>query len=226
MTGAEKSDDDRALAGEYVLGVLPPEEARAASARIATDPEFAALVAEWRADLATLADEVEPVAPPARVWRATERRLFGRARRRWWAWAAPVALAAALAAAVVFWPSFAPRAPVPPAAPAYRAELVAQDGDLRLAAAYDAEAGTLFVAREGAAAPDGRALELWIIAGDDAPVSLGVLPDDPATVVVVAPELRAALDGAVLAVSDEPAGGSPTGQPTGAVLATGALTEA
>ncbi len=226
MTGTDKSDDDRALAGEYVLGVLPPEEARAVSARLATDPDFAALVASWQDDLAGLADEIAPVDPPARVLRATERRLFGARRRRWWGWAAPIALAAALAAAVLVWPGFDPRGPVPPEAPAYRAELVSQDGDLRLAAAYDAGAGTLFVAREGGVVPAGRALELWIIAGDDAPVSLGVLPDSPAMVVAVAPDLRTALDGAVLAVSDEPAGGSPTGQPTGAVLATGALTEA
>jgi len=36
-------------------------------------------------------------------------------------------------------------------------------------------------------------------------------------------EILAAPNGAVLAVSDEPAGGSPTGTPTGAVLAVGAV---
>ena len=36
--------------------------------------------------------------------------------------------------------------------------------------------------------------------------------------------LRAALEGAVLAISDEPTGGSPTGAPTGDVLALGEIT--
>lgn len=226
MTGTDHSDDDRALAGEYVLGVLPPDEARAAAARVAADPDFAALVAAWQADLAALADEVDPVTPPARVWRATERRLFGPPRRRWFLWAAPVALAAALAAAVLLSPDLFPRGPEPPLAPAYRAEIASETGTLSLAAAYDADTGALYVEREQGAAAPGRALQLWIIAGDDAPVSLGVLPEDPVIAVEIAPDLRADLAGATLAVSDEPEGGSPTGQPTGAVLAVGTLTEA
>ncbi len=65
---------------------------------------------------------------------------------------------------------------------------------------------------------------MWLIAGDDAPVSLGVLPDGPVRL-AIAPDLRPRLAGATLAISDEPPGGSPTGQPSGAVLATGPLTE-
>ena len=79
-------------------------------------------------------------------------------------------------------------------------------------------------ASSGGARP-GRALELWLIEGDDPPVSLGVLPDTEATVLQVDAAVAAALPGGVLAVSDEPPGGSPTGQPTGDVLATGQVEE-
>ena len=60
-----------------------------------------------------------------------------------------------------------------------------------------------------------------LIDGDAAPASLGVLPDDPHAVLEVAEGHRAAMPNATLAISDEPAGGSPTGLPTGDVLAAG-----
>jgi anti-sigma-K factor RskA len=73
-------------------------------------------------------------------------------------------------------------------------------------------------------APD-RALELWMLPDGGNPRSLGVVP------IVTPPgiarvELPATADQALqsipaLAVSLEPAGGSPTGQPTGPVLYTG-----
>jgi anti-sigma-K factor RskA len=50
---------------------------------------------------------------------------------------------------------------------------------------------------------------------------LGVLPADPTTAVILPEALRADVADLVLAVSDEPPGGSPTGAPTGAVLAVG-----
>ena len=56
------------------------------------------------------------------------------------------------------------------------------------------------------------------------PDSLGVLPQDAASRITLPEALRGKLVGSVLAISDEPEGGSPTGAPTGAVLATGELT--
>jgi anti-sigma-K factor RskA len=62
---------------------------------------------------------------------------------------------------------------------------------------------------------------------DGAPVStvsLGVIPRDPEGVVDVSAELAAEFPGNALALSDEPLGGSPTGQATGPVVAIGPLT--
>ena len=95
---------DAALAGEYVLRLLPPEEAAACAAREATDPRFAAQVAVWRADLEGLDGAFAEAAPPAGLERRIEARLFGRepsGLARLWAsvglWRA-VAAAAVLAA--------------------------------------------------------------------------------------------------------------------------------
>ena len=75
----------------------------------------------------------------------------------------------------------------------------------------------------GAPAPD-RDFELWLIDGDAPPVSLGVLPFTAKPVIAVGESLRDKLPTGVLAISDEPKGGSPTGLPTGPVLATGKVT--
>ena len=76
----------------------------------------------------------------------------------------------------------------------------------------------------GTAAPD-RVLELWAILPDQAPVSLGVLPDQETVRVLVPEALRSQAANITLAISDEPVGGSPTGAPTGDVLAAGQMTE-
>ena len=66
-----------------------------------------------------------------------------------------------------------------------------------------------------------RDFELWVISPNvDAPVSLGVIPTDQESLFEITPEIAALIDGGVLAVSNEPTGGSPTGAPTGAILAT------
>jgi anti-sigma-K factor RskA len=65
-----------------------------------------------------------------------------------------------------------------------------------------------------------RSLELWSLPPQGAPRSLGLIAADKATVV----QRGKVLDGtAAFAVSLEPAGGSPTGAPTGPVLYVGKL---
>ena len=55
MSEVAPDEDDRALAAEYVLGLLDPPEARAVEARLAADPALRAHVAAWSEDLAALA---------------------------------------------------------------------------------------------------------------------------------------------------------------------------
>lgn len=224
---------DEILAAEYVLGVLPDDERRVVSERIDHDADFARLVDEWEVHFAPMAAAYRPVEAPAGVKGAIDRRLFSedradapRARRAgiwtsinfWRGLAAAAIISHAISVAVpYFLPSEAPPAQLV-------ASLAADGSDVRYLAVYDPEhhdVGMSHVSGERAA---GKDFELWMIEGSKPPVSLGVIPVGPAVHIAVARDLQARLEaGAVLAVSVEPAGGSPTGQPTGPVVAAGDL---
>ena len=225
-TSGDSNDD--LLAGEYVLGVLPHAERVAFARRLAGDPRLAAHVRLWEERLAPLSDAVQPVAPPAKLRTELERRLFASEPVQASVWqslffwrsltAASLAALALLVALYVGIPSLLKKSQEN-----YVAELSGATDGVRLVAFYDAEAGILKVNRIAGAPAAGRDFELWLIEGNNKPVSLGVLPQQASGTISLARQTITKLDGAVLAISDEPRNGSPTGQPTGAVLATGKL---
>ncbi|MFK7938908.1 MAG: anti-sigma factor [Roseovarius sp.] len=228
MSATDDHRDDRALAGEYALGLLPEDEQAAFEARLAAEPELRAQVRAWTEELVHLADEIDPVTPPAHVEKGIEARLFdddqmslGRFFRNWFGSGLVVA---GLAALIIFGTDVLERGPQMPSDPALVAEIAAEDRSLVVQAAFDADTGALFVQAQQGRARDGRVLELWLIEGGNAPVSLGVLSADGPTWVALSDTQRAVLTGAVLAISDEPPGGSPTGAPTGDVLGVGEIT--
>ncbi|MGA7438198.1 MAG: anti-sigma factor, partial [Luteibacter sp.] len=70
----------------------------------------------------------------------------------------------------------------------------------------------------------GRDTELWLIPEGGAPIAVGVFPSAGGKRFVLPRDLVSRLGpSAALAVSVEPTGGSPTGQPTGPVIAKGAI---
>jgi anti-sigma-K factor RskA len=72
---------------------------------------------------------------------------------------------------------------------------------------------------------DPRAVELWLILPNQRPHSLGLIHPGQAMRLTIPPDLAGRLTpDAALAISLEPPGGSPTGQPTGPVIASGRLT--
>jgi anti-sigma-K factor RskA len=72
---------------------------------------------------------------------------------------------------------------------------------------------------------DRRVPELWIIPDDGKPRSLGVMPSGgPSSMPVPRGHMPHLRRGATFAISREPQGGSPTGAPTGPVVATGKIT--
>lgn len=222
-----EEEDDAAIAAEYVLGLLTPAEAAAFEARMAVDPQFRALAARWTEDLSLLADAIPEEAPPRGLEARITRELWGEERAgrrgvlgRLGLWPA---LGGALVAALLLLAVLNLDALRGTGAPELAARVAAEDDSLVVLAQFDADAGRLTLEREAGGVAEGRAQELWLIAGGEAPVSLGLLPAAGEAVVEV-PEALAAIEGAVLAISDEPPGGSPTGAPTGAVLATGPLT--
>ncbi|RKF14957.1 hypothetical protein D6850_08825 [Roseovarius spongiae] len=223
-------DEDRVLAGEYALGLLTPEEAAAFEERMAQDPELRALYAAWAEDFAALTDDFPEIAPPARARARIMQQLFDKpeqrsvAQRLGLGWISGGLAAAAVAAVIALNAGLFDVGPRAPLEPEYVAQIAAEDGTLIVQAAYDAERGALYVDRPVGAPAPGRSLELWLIAGEEPAISLGVLPDAQKGNMIVPTELRPKLAGGVLAISDEPEGGSPTGVATGAVLAVGNVT--
>lgn len=204
-------EEDEALAAEYVLGVLALPDRSVAEARTKRDPAFAALVADWEMKLGGLNDGFAE-APAPNLLPQIEARLFPRApRRRRFGLGF---LAGGLVAAVLALATVATL--VPP-----RPELVAtlSTADNRLAYRVTHFGDTLQITRTaGVPAVPGQVHELWIIAPDAAPVSLGLLQDKPLVITYPTPPA-----GFTFAVSIEPEGGSPTGQPTGPVILTATI---
>lgn len=220
---------DRAdrLASEYVLGTLRGPARRRFESLLGGHPALREAVAQWQARLAPLTVSVEPVEPSPHVWRRIESALFpaAAAPRPWWQRLGPwraftgVATAAAVALLVV-------GLQTPPAAAPIVVVLgvnpqVDQAVQARFVASLSAD-GRALVLRPIDAPPltAQQALELWAVPPSGAPRSLGLVRPDGATTVLRAELLR---DTAAFAVSVEPAGGSPTGAPTGPIVSLGRL---
>jgi anti-sigma-K factor RskA len=225
--GGPEHGGDEMLAAEYVAGVLSADKRQAASRRIDSDPVFARLVDQWEVRLAPLGNAYLPVEPPASVKAAIDRRLFTAAERSglWTSlafWRGLAAAAIAALAVVVAIPYIAP----PVERPQMRlvASLATEGSDVRYLAVFDAAHGEVSLSHVSGERASGRDFELWMIEGSNPPVSMGIVPAGATTHIAITPAIRAKLaSGAVLAISLEPAGGSPTGQPTGPVVAAGDL---
>lgn len=235
--------DDAQLAAEYALGLLDSAEQAQAAARAQSDAIFAAEVARWRGRLAPMLDEVAPVAPPESSWIGIDRATAAPAptdaandnvvdlQRRVRVWRAFSGGASAVAAALALVLLLQPPASQAPA-PAPRAQLapmvasLASDkGEPMLMATWDPVSERLIIAAGDAMpAPAGRSHEVWLIPAGGSPMKVGMLPGSARMHMQVPDEIADQLRrGATLAVSVEPAGGSPTGLPTGPVIASGAL---
>jgi anti-sigma-K factor RskA len=222
------NEDDDILAAEYALGLLPPEEAAAAEARMRTDAPLSLRVAWWRDQLSPLAVEAE-AEPGSHVWRGIETRLGVNdnapdAARPWkWATGGMGAIAAVLLAVVALRPDPAPL-PVPTAP--LVASLSGERG-MAVTVAYEAGSGRMLVTPVKLDAGKGDA-ELWVIpVGATVPVSMGVLKAEGATMRMLPADKRPLLgNGATFAISQEAKGGSPTGKAQGPIVALGKITTA
>lgn len=107
-----------------------------------------------------------------------------------------------------------------PAAPMV-AVLTGKHGSVTIS--FDPASGRMTSAANGLTLGD-HAPELWVIPADGKPRSMGVMDAAaPGWAKVPASAASALAAGVTLAVSLEPMGGSPTGQPTGPVILTGKM---
>jgi anti-sigma-K factor RskA len=217
------------LAAEYVAGTLRGPARRRFETLLGAHPGLRAALQGWEERLIPLAVSVAPKQPPTRVWRRIQERLWRDAKvvpaDTWWRglafWRGLAVMASVAVVSLTVLLAVPPVSQAPivvvlsPSAPAGGVTTVS------LVASISAD-GRAMVTRPLAplnVRPD-RTLELWAMPSAGAPRSLGLISADATTVLR---RDRLPQGTVALAVSLEPAGGSPTGAPTGPVLYTGKI---
>jgi anti-sigma-K factor RskA len=207
------------LASEYALGTLRGPARRRFERWRASTPLVDQRCRFWEERLVRLAKGLTPEQPPAHVWTAIQRRLNLTAPRsalrriRSFALAASVVLVVGVAG-LLYWrghQTLRPTAVV---------RISAKSGEQVWQLEVFGNTNRLVAhAAKLPARPAGSDYELWALPKGGAPVSLGVLPSEGASSRILTPiQKRALAISSQVAVSIEPLGGSPTGQPTGDVL--------
>ena len=222
--------DPDVAAAELALGLLEGDERAAALRRMLSDPGFARDVEGWRVQFGALFAGVPGIAPAPELGERVIARLDGPGRARPGYWR-PFAIASSLAAASLFGLLMVRADPVmtPPTAIAAPAPMVAAfmvDGiDAPIVASYDSANGRLSMPGP-MPIPAGKSAQLWAIVGNDAPQPLGLFHEAGERVEADAHSPTPMLAGTKFAISLEPLGGSPTGLPTGPVVASATLIRA
>jgi anti-sigma-K factor RskA len=236
MNTSYDNDPNNLRYAEYVLGILEADARASVARETATSDEAALAVALWERRLTPLTEVLPEIAPSEEVWRRIRQSLrwdtprgSAQATSFWnnarpWQW---LSMGASLIAAICV--VMLLRAPVRGTHVALMVSSIRQDnGVTDWTATMDLDRKQIvMVPAATAAIPSGRSTELWLIPAGQAPIPVGVFTPDTTTVLPLSAGLLAQLGPtAALAVSVEPAGGSPTGQPTGPVIAKGGISGA
>jgi anti-sigma-K factor RskA len=233
-----------ALAGEYVLGLLEGREREAAEQRLEQDSAFAAAVERWRRHFAALDATAAPITPPADLWprietglagliqpaasAATARQAMAGSSRvaEWWnslfVWRgaafagalATVLLAIGLVGAL----DRAKRQPLMVA-------VLLTEGNAAAAVVHTFADGRVeMLPLQSIDVPAGKALEIWTL-WDRAvgPRSVGLI--DRARSTPLRLDNLPLGNGQLFEITLEPASGSPTGRPTGPIIAKGTTSQ-
>ena len=224
--------DPDVAAAELALGLLEGDDRATALRRQLADPAFARDVERWREHFATLfagsAERIPPADLVERIEAHLDQPRVSRTTASPGFWR-PLALASSLAAASLaglLMIRTETASVVPPSAP--QAQMIAalsHEGSTTPLAAYYDPTAQLVRMPGPMPIPAGRSAQLWAIESGKPPVPLGLFRIVGATVVADARSKAAMHAGVTLAISLEPIGGSPTGKPTGPVVASGALSK-
>ncbi|HEU0197846.1 MAG TPA: anti-sigma factor [Nevskiaceae bacterium] len=242
MTSSPDPKPEDLRCAEYVLGVLDADTRTTLEREMAADPHMAAEVARWQRYLSPLVEDIPAIPPPDLVWSRIEADISARAtsvphsapaarNTGWnslalWRWFAAGATAVAVAFIIAF-VTVVPGTPSTPAvtsAASYMASTIVQKGGrVEWTATMDLKnARMIVVPARPQALPATRAPELWLIPAGRKPIAVGMIATQAPITLTLSPTLVAELGPtAAFAVSVEPTGGSPTGQPTGPVIAEG-----
>ncbi|MEO5843623.1 MAG: anti-sigma factor [Caldimonas sp.] len=215
-----------ALAAEYAVGTLRGGARRRFESLLPAHAVLREAALAWQGRLMPLTAGLDPVQPSGEVWRRISDRLDRRQsvaagawdRLAFWRGLTAFASVAAIGLAVLL---ATPRAVAPPVVVVLAATGAAASGvsAAPIVASISGD-GTTLVTRPltPVTLSADRSLELWAVPGQGAPRSLGLLPGGGG---IVALRGKALAGADTLAVSVEPAGGSPTGAPTGPIVYAG-----
>ena len=216
------------LAAEYAAGTLRGPARRRFESLLPAHPLLREATRAWEERLMPLTAAIAPVQPSGDVWRRISERIGGGEakpasaapwnRLAFWRGLAAFASVTAIGLAVLL----ANPTPQPPPIVVVLAPTGAASGAAPAATLVASISGDRSSLVTRAIAPlsiqPDRSLELWAVPTTGAPRSLGVLPGGSGTVALRGKVLAGA---DTLAVTLEPAGGSPTGLPTGPVVYAG-----
>ena len=212
----------RALAADYAIGLMSAPARRRFEQLLLDDAALRAELAQWQESLASLTEALPEHPVPERVWHGITARIDPQVlhvpeKRPFWNWLRLTAAICSIAL-LVFLGSLYNRDDA-----RYHATLLTANAQPALK--VEAHADYLQVEPLTLAAVDSdRSLELWVIPADGKPISLGVIPAGGKGKVELSEAQKVLINKPIaLAVSLEPKGGSPTGQPTGPVLYQGRL---
>ncbi|MCG8393699.1 MAG: anti-sigma factor [Pseudomonadales bacterium] len=222
-----KLDDyerNHALAAEYVVGTLQGMARQRFERWMMRSARLRRQVWYWERRLHPLNVSLPEASPPRGAWQSIEQRLFADSAIRvsafgWWqslvAWRWSTGIAMLAVFALLIW------TPSPTVVTRYVGVVQSPQAEplwvVNASADHRLTVKALPLVQPAAA---GRDYELWLLPESGAPVSLTVLPtgDTQLQIQLTDQQVRELLQSRSLAISLEPAGGSPTGQPTGPVV--------
>lgn len=220
------------LAAEYVAGTLRGAARRRFESLLPAHALLRASTRAWQDRLMPLTAAIAPVQPSGNVWRHVSERIEGERKQSqagahgwrglaFWRGLSAVASVAAIGLAVLL---ANPRA-VPPPVVVVLAATGAATGSPPAASivASISGDGSSLVTKPivPVSVQANRSLELWAVPRTGSPRSLGLLPGGGGSVAL---RSRVLVGADTLAVTLEPAGGSPTGLPTGPIVYAGKFT--
>jgi anti-sigma-K factor RskA len=217
------------LSVEYILGTLKGTARSRFEQLLKQRADWSQTLSWWESHIHLLADTVPAVKPPEKVWKNIEARLFNKNAAQsnaWWKSFAflSTTLAASLATILVL-QTPKPADDITPAAVALLSSEKAEAGWLISGSQNSAnEMEMEAISLDSLEAKPNNAFELWLLPADKSkPISLALLPQKGLIKFKVPADIAPLMLSGTLAVTLEPVGGAPYGDPTGAVVYQGKL---
>ncbi len=223
------------LAAEYVLGTLKGRARLRFEKLAAQDARLRQIISDWEQKLGTLHEGIPPVDVPEHVWKSIQKRLgfglsdhvkpglIGSIWNSLMVWRSLTTAATLALMFAAYLNLFAPTLVVNQYIAVLQTEQ--QQASWLIKSDLKNKQMVVHIVNEQTI-PLGKAFELWMIKEGDKPISLGLISPDQQLSLPLSDELLEKIKQAnVMAVSIEPAGGSPTGQPTGPIPYTGVVSK-